>query len=75
MTVAEILSSLPPHKDGNRLPVVFNGSREPRLLGWARDIYAADNLAVVHHVSATFCSLAEFGGRRFLSCTAERPSA
>jgi hypothetical protein len=28
-------------------------------------IYAADKLAVFNHVSATFCSLAEFGGRRF----------
>jgi hypothetical protein len=63
MTVSEILNGLP-QENQSKLPVIFHGSQR-RLIGFASSIYEADALAIPNHVSATFCSLAEFGGRRF----------
>lgn len=56
MSIAQIVQENPPQ--GEALPVIFNGFR-PRHLGYAISLQAADKLALIHSVSATYVSRAQ----------------
>ena len=68
MTISELINDLNGHlpagmvskwQDGLNLPVIFNGERGPRFIGWADSYKQADDCAFLARVSATYCSRAQ----------------